>query len=306
MKTARRFARRCRQSNPERRTFGVRMLQLQQRIKPCGGIRLACTRATGDEHHLAAQADFAGLTLPIGFALYWREQARKPFFLQSVLCRGPLLARAGAAQEVLCHALLAIPEAAQVKPTMAPNQRGHCSTPCGQQLRRSVHQPVFVPSGVGGGERGPPGAQFCQGFRLETEQLTAASNEFMKRQATVPPSFQLRQQRRGQQQGQRCGGRQCTSLRRTLARQRCHETCKGYVQAPQPAAFPPAFQPSQHGLRFGIQPGGIHGPFPTAGKRRSSASSTSQGGVMVAQPWAVPAVPRKNIYTAPPNCSCGR
>ena len=112
VKTARRFARGRRQSNPERRTFGVRMLQLQQRIQPCGGIRLACTRATGDEHHLAAQADFAGLTLPIGFALYWREQARKPFFLQSVLCRGPLLARAGAGHEISCHALLAIPEAA--------------------------------------------------------------------------------------------------------------------------------------------------------------------------------------------------
>ena len=192
VKTARRFARRCREGNPERRTFGVPVQQLQQRIKPRGGIRLAGTRTTGDEHHPAAQAHFAGFTLPIGFALYWREQARKPFFLQRLLCRRPLLARTRAGQEVLCHAPLAIPETTQIKPTMTPNQRGHCSTPCGQQLRRGVHQPVFVPSRGGGGERGPPSAQFRQGLRLETEQLTAAVNQFLQGQATVSASFQLR------------------------------------------------------------------------------------------------------------------
>ena len=163
-----------------------------------------------------------------------------------------------------------------------------------------------VPGSLACRQGSPPRAQLRQGFRFETQQFAAASHQFVQRQATVPATLQVRHQCRSQQQGNRRRRRQRMAFGWKLRRQRGDEPRKRDIQTPQPTALPPSIETSQHRVRFHAKPRRHHDALPTAGRRRSSAASTSQGGAMVAQPFAGPEEPRRNKYTAPPNCSCGR
>ena len=99
--------------------------QLQQGIEPRRRIRLAGARPASDEHQLAIQACPAGQALPVRFPFGRRKQTRQPVVLQCQLCRRPHGNCARAKEQVPCYSLLAIPEAAQIKPAVTPDQRSH-------------------------------------------------------------------------------------------------------------------------------------------------------------------------------------